>query len=204
MKKCLVILLLVIAGSLYAQEQETLLSGDVHLSGFGGPVVKFTSINKEFAVMVGGYGGLLINHSFLIGLGGYGLVNNLEPNQTAIDYFGIVRKSRIEFGYGGGVLEYIGNPGRIVHYTVTALIGAGGVTYRERYDHDFDFGQYDANTETVFASELSAAVELNITTFFRMDVGAGYRFISGVNLVGLKNEDLSGPSANITFKFGAF
>jgi hypothetical protein len=51
---------------------ETLFSGNVEHGGFGGPVVKFTQIKDEFGVLVGGRGGWIINHSFVLGAGGYG------------------------------------------------------------------------------------------------------------------------------------
>jgi hypothetical protein len=38
----------------------------------------------------------------------------------------------------------------------------------------------------------------------RMNVGLSYRFISGVRFENYKNSDLSGPSINLTFKFGKF
>ncbi|NIN69246.1 MAG: hypothetical protein GTO63_32105, partial [Anaerolineae bacterium] len=57
-----------------AQEPETLIEGDVRHGGFGGPVVKFTEVNNEFGVLVGGRGGWIINDSFVLGAGGYGLV----------------------------------------------------------------------------------------------------------------------------------
>jgi len=37
-----------------------------------------------------------------------------------------------------------------------------------------------------------------------MDVGAGYRFVSGVESYDLTDSDIGGPSLNVTFKFGRF
>jgi len=70
------LLLLFIAGIARAQEEETLLGGGFESGGYGGPVVKFTNVKGEFAVMAGGYGGWLINHSLMLGGGGYGLVTH--------------------------------------------------------------------------------------------------------------------------------
>lgn len=183
---------------LFAQE-ETLISGEVSHGGFGGPVVKFTQINGEFGVLVGGRGGWIINHTFVLGGGGYGLVNNIDAN--------VILQSQvplINFGYGGFEMEYIFHSDKILHFSFYTLIGAGTVTYRDRFNwNDFDF-DFDYSNNTFFVIEPAANIELNVTDFFRINAGVGYRFISGIDFDNLDNSDFSGPSANITFKFGKF
>ena len=76
MKKVIFVFIL-LTGMTFSQE-ETLLSGKLQSGGFGAPTVKFTLIDGLGAVLVGGYGGWLINHSFLIGVGGYGLANAIS------------------------------------------------------------------------------------------------------------------------------
>jgi len=207
MKK-LFLILMIVSASMFAQE-ETLLAGEVEHGGFGGPVVKFTSVKNEFGVLVGGYGGWLVNHTFMIGLGGYGLANKIKgapEAQQAYQNF-LDRPVNIEFGYGGVVLEYIHNSNSLVHFAFSALIGAGSVTYNERVDDDWDWGNnhsYGRPNDEFFVAEPEIKAELNVASFFRINVGGSYRFVSGVNIIGLKNSDLSGPSANITFKFGKF
>ncbi len=207
MKKLFLILMLV-SVSMFAQE-ETLLSGEIEHGGFGGPVVKMTSVKKEFGVLVGGYGGWLINHTFMIGGGGYGLVNKIKGDQSAQNAYQVYtdRPVNIEFGYGGVVFEYIHNSNSLIHFAFSTLIGAGGVTYNERDYDDWDWDDHhndERPNDAFFVAEPEIKAELNVASFFRINVGGSYRFISGVNLVGLKNSDLSGPSANITFKFGKF
>ena len=53
-----------------AQNAQTLMGSDIRHGGFGGPVVKFTEIDGQFGVLVGGRGGWIINDSFVIGAGG--------------------------------------------------------------------------------------------------------------------------------------
>ena len=45
---------------------------------------------------------------------------------------------------------------------------------------------------------------LNVTSFFRIGIGGGYRLVSGVDLDDLKDSEISGPSAEIVLKFGKF
>ncbi|MBS4000680.1 MAG: hypothetical protein KGZ71_09375, partial [Desulfobulbaceae bacterium] len=58
---------------------ETLFGGDsVTWGGFGAPEFKFSEVNGDFALYIGGRGGVIINNSFIIGLAGYGVVTSHE------------------------------------------------------------------------------------------------------------------------------
>ena len=204
MKTIVFALVFLIVNSACAQE-ETLLSGNIENGGFGAPVLKFSPVKNQFAVWVGGQGGWLINHTFLLGGGGYGLGTTIAPRPEVQEALGTTRPLAIQCGYGGLVMEFIGNSDDLVHYTFTTLVGAGAVRYGERpfSEHSFDYvGQQDP--DVFFVLEPGVNVELNVTTFFRFAVGAGYRYVSGVNLVGLSNSDLSGASVNVALKFGKF
>ena len=197
-------LFLFAASTTLAQEEETLLGGGLESGGYGAPVVKFTTIKGEFGVMVGGYGGWLINHVFMIGGGGFGLVTSHAP-ESAGSFYGIPLDGRMEFGYGGGILEYIFSPMSMVHSSVTVLVGAGSVSYgMHGYDSWDMWNGYTQQRDQVFVLEPSLNVELNVTSFFRVNAGASYRYVSGVSMYGLKNADLSGASINVALKFGAF
>lgn len=206
MKKLFVILgIMLLSVSVFAQEEETLLEGKIDHGGFGGPMVKFSTIKNDFALLVGGYGGWLINHTFLIGGGGYGLSTRINASPSAQNKYGEGEQLKLMFGYGGGVLEYVNRSNRLIHYSVSTLIGAGGVTYTERNQYNYDDGnEHKGPTDAVFVLEPAANIELNVASFFRINAGASYRMVSGVNLEGLKNSDLSGPSMNLALKFGVF
>jgi hypothetical protein len=207
-KLAIAISFLILSFQLYAQDQ-TLINGQLESGGFGSPVVKFSNINSKPAIFVGGYGGWLINHTFLIGGGGYGLVNSLNASQTARDYYGYNSDLKILMGYCGLVLECIGDNESLIHYTVSTLIGAGGVTYRYPYNQYLNslFNHNNINIfnlSAFFVFEPTLNVELNVAKFFRITAGAGYRFISGTDLVGIKDADLAGPSFSLAFIFGIF
>jgi hypothetical protein len=72
MKKYLLIsilLVLVIPFEVIAEEK-TLVGNGFDNGGYGAPVVKFMSLGGEVGVLVGGRGGWIINHTFVIGGGG--------------------------------------------------------------------------------------------------------------------------------------
>ena len=173
---------------------EALFSGPLRSSGYGAVSTKFTPIQGQFGTMIGGYGGWFINKTLLIGGGGYGLTTNLTtPSRIG---------ENISFGYGGIVLEYVGASDKVFHYAVQTMVGWGGVGfYRPR---DFSSLTSRSNVSPVLVIEPSLMAELNITNFLRLALGGGYRFVTGVDISGLTNADVSGVALSLNFKFGGF
>ncbi len=181
--------------TLAAQNDETLISGKIESGGFGALVWKLTEINGETAIMGGGRGGWIINHTFVVGAGGYGLVNNIKPQGISSE-----KDLLLEMGYGGLEFEYIANSKKLIHYSIYTLIGGGNVRYRER-DRSFEEAYV---SDGFFVAEPGVSFELNVTKPFRVCLGTSYRYINGVNLEGTSNSELQGLSANLTLKFGKF
>lgn len=181
--------------------QETLTNNFVitHSGGYGGPVVKFTGINGEFATLIGGYGGWFVNKQFMIGGGGYGLLgDNIRVNDNdKVDTGQPNRDMHYDVAYGGLMLEYTMNSDRLVHYTFNTLIGGGEVS--QELDNNSEF----ANSR-FFVFEPAANVEVNVTDFFRVGAGASLRLVAGTNTPGISNGDLTALAGVLTFKFGYF
>src|SRR5690554_2671418 len=193
----LITLLLCLVSSLtLSADDQVLLSGDIDHGGFGGPVIKGTSIKGETSFFLGGCGGWLINRTFLVGGGLYSLMNDVEAPVKGADgetlYY--------EFGYGGLLLEYINNSHNLTHFTFSTLLGVGDVTYYDGNGHkDPKYG-----SDTVFVVEPGVNLELNVSPSFRIDLGASYRYVDGVKIQGTSARDLSGATVNLILKFGGF
>jgi len=175
------------------KEDETLISRKTTIGWFFGPAVKFSEINDEFAVLTGGHAGLIINRTFIIGISGYGLVNEIAV--------GAPGNRLLDFGYGGLFLGYVNRSHKIVHLSIHSLIGGGGLCYRTYF---YDDWYEDWHDDAIFVLEPGVDLMLNVTRHFRIGLGGSYRFVSGVDFDGLSNDDLSGPSASLTFKLGKF
>jgi hypothetical protein len=106
--------------SISAQEQTLVRINEIEHGGFGAVVTKFARINNEFGILVGGRGGWIIDHTFVLGAGGYGLANQIKGN---IPVDGL--KRNLAFGYGGIEMEYILHSDALLHLTIYSLIGAG-------------------------------------------------------------------------------
>jgi len=198
MKKMMVLAALVMmsAAPLVAQEK-TLFDGSIESGGFGGPALKVTRINDQVGLMAGGGGAWVVNHGLILGGAGYGLANDLNTKGFGPD------TSRIDVGYGGGIIGYQIASDELVHVGLQTLIGAGGVDYRRRYDNDLNRNSFE-NYDGFFVVEPGVTGELNISKNVRLNVEASWRFINGVELPGVTDAGLSGPSATVMLRFGSF
>jgi len=175
------------------QQPEVLLGDPIVHGGYGGPRVAFGRVAAREAVIVGGEGGWIVNHRFILGGAGYGLVTN----QPAPGVYSATED--LTMGYGGCLIGYTLMPQRLVHATFTALIGAGGLGTKGRmHGGNSDLG------DTFFVLEPTATVELNVARHFRVGVAASYRWVRGVETEGMKNGDLSGLFGSMVLKFGKF
>jgi hypothetical protein len=100
--------------------------------------------------------------------------------------------------YGGFEMEYIHKSDKLTHWTVHTLIGGGTARLRV---HD---PRSTLESGRFYIVEPSLNVDVNITTWFRIGVGGGYRIVFGLDLEEVTSSDLCGPSGLIIFKFGSF
>lgn len=178
--------------STYRNDDEisTLLGGDVSYGGFGGFMMDYSTIGNEFVFSNGGGGGVLLNRKFFIGGFGLSSVNNIST--TIADY------DRLEMEYGGMWLGYYFFPEKAVHIGLDAKVGWGSITYREN-------GFFSSRiSDGVYVVNPGVNVGLNVTKWFKMNVGGGYRLVSGTAPGYLGSNKLSQPNVNLSLTFGWF
>jgi len=164
--------------------QETSASGgDRDRGGFGAPVIKYTSINGQGAVMFGGRGGWIINHSLALGGGGYALSSEVDAPEGVQPWVG--GPQNVDFVYGGFEIEYIFNPLSPAHFSISALAGGGATRYLK--DDPASKGK-DQMGETGFMWILEPGVnaELIVMRWLRLSAGMSYRLVTGLRQEGLK------------------
>lgn len=224
MKKLVLMLMMIAlcAGFLSAQDEKKdekdevksfLGGGKIKSSGYGAANIKFTNINSEFAVLMGGRGVWTINKSFGIGLAGFGLVTQHKVDYKTNSLEQI--NSSVFLGYGGLFLEYIIEPREYVHFSANTILGFGGSGLSSGLDSADKNNNFVDNTpwKAHFIVEPSLAVEFNITKFFRVTFEGGYRLVTDIrksdlwdNTTDLKNKDikLNGFTGGMTLQFGIF
>jgi hypothetical protein len=148
------------------------------------PDIRVTDINHQTGVLVGAYGGWVIDNTLLIGGGGYGLTN-----------------TNTGMGYGGFVIGLMQHTDRPIGFGARALFGFGEGTVTAPYttvlyppppvptpfSHSVNPPQGQTVTylasyhEHFFITDPSADVIIRLGPKVRIDAGIGYRLIAGYN-----------------------
>ena len=169
-------------------------------SGYGAISTKYSRFNGEDAIVTGAYGGWLINHKLMLGAGGYALV-------THHDGYGASEaniQNKYVMGYGGFVAEYTFLEKKRIHASANVLLGFGAIA-TGHVPSGSSFEDFESHDESGFlVAEPSVSIETDVTKWFRVGVGAGYRLIGSGEMTGITNREMSGATANVTLKFGVF
>ena len=188
------------------QVQTLFKSGRRASGGYGAITNKFTTINGEFANLVGVYGGWYVNHSLLLGVGAAALTNDIRvPLAHSTDP---LRNMSYMYGQVGMVTEYVIASEKTFHVSFSLFSGAGFTVQYEREDwqeddHEFDWDENN-DENCFFVAEPGVQLEVNVFKWMRFCPGVSYRAAFGSEGRGLSDNDLSDISYNATLKFGKF
>ena len=185
-------------------EIKSLLSKSNDIQGFGGFDVKITDILDERSVLIGGYGGVLINRSYLLGVGAYGLVarpsfDGLVPGSSD------TTRLRLYGGYGGLLVGGTLFAKEIIHVSLPVFLGVGNL---EVSDDDFFQGigdtSFTVENSVFFVLEPGLQLEFNITQYLRIAGGASYRWVQGLELLNVEDSQLTGVTGILSVRIGRF
>lgn len=181
------------------EEIKSLFSKENEIKGFGGLDINVTDIYKERSLLLGAYGGAIINRHVMFGLAGYGISTENQFRGTAGNML------NIEGGYGGLYLGGILFPNEVVHLTVPVLFGAGAlhIVDKQYFPTSFD-KEYVLESTAFFVVKHSVQVEVNITQFMRIGVGATYRLVRGSDLRNISDDELTSWGGTFSIRVGRF
>lgn len=192
----IVAMLLLFAGGAAAQYQSPRESAKGR-SYFGAPVLKFTAIRDQGAVMFGGRGGWNITSSLMLGGGAYGTMTEVDAREGGVP--GALGPLDVKFESFGLDLEYAVHPTAPTHLTATSFIGGAAARYAQDKT-DEQWGE----TDFMLLLEPSLGVEQRVTDSLHLNLAVSYRLVSGVEQAGLKGGDLQGVAAALAVKIGQF
>ena len=195
----LILLLLSLATPLKAQEANNPLRGRDFLigevesvSGFGGPLIEFSTIDEKFVVSFGGGGAVLINQELFFGAYGLSLSNTRSRVST------VGERNRLKLNHGGLWMGYILDSDYLLHWVFSSRLGWGKFSMEENGTGNELF------SDNVFVFEPEAYLEANINYWMKIKAGIGLRIAAGVNNDFYENNDLFSPTGTIGFVFGWF
>lgn len=185
MKKLMFCLLLVgISTAVWAQKDETFFNKNgLRLTGaWGGWNNGITSFQDDYAVLVGGFGGLEFGKNLFVGYAGYHTSEEVR--------FNIDNPDNLDLNYSGLMVGYAPKAYKVVHPTFELLIGGGSVELEQE------------GKDNIFVIQPAVGVEFNIARWFRLGINGGYRIVNETDLVGVADQDLSQLYGELRFKFG--
>lgn len=185
------------------REIKSLLNKDNDLNGFGGVDLKVTDIKNSRTLMMGGYGGVLVNHNYQLGIAAYGLLTAPDFEGQLMD--GSPKDLELFGGYAGMVIGGMLFSKELVHVNFPILFGAGHIQVS---DPNFFAGNPDSDftieQSAFFVIEPTAQLEFNLTRSFRLAVGASYRWVEGLDLANVTDDELIGWSGVVSLRFGRY
>lgn len=168
--------------------------------GYGAAEIRYSQLNHQDVMVIGGRGGWIINNTFVIGGAGYGTTRGGRDNNS-ISGFDVADQAKeskeMTFGYGGVLLEYWHGSDRLINYSVSNLLGAGGLGFEDKITKE-------TKSYSMFIDEIEASLVVNWADHFRTNFGVGYRFVGGAKHFDISANDLSGFFAGVGFSFGKF
>lgn len=191
----IVTVLLLCAGDAAAQQP----SPDEGSGGgrFGAPVLKYTTIGGQGALMFGGRAGWNVSPTLVLGVGAYGTMTEVDAPEWALPGAPTPLDVKLEtFGFD---VEYAPHPEAPTHLTFTAFLGGAA-------NHYYKDGTNDQHGETDFmlVVEPSVGVEQRVTDWLHLNLSASYRVLGGVEQTGLEPGDFQVASAALAVKLGRF
>ncbi len=184
------------------QKKQVILNPDkIEHGGYLAVVDQLSRINGNFANLTGGKITWIINHSLSLGAEGYGLTYPTDREKfTGKTYDGTDK--RINFGFGGGVIEYFFWPDSIITLSPGIMAGGGGV---EWYNPEIETGDENKSaTDSFFVLMPELNVYLNVTEYIRIGAGVSYRYVKGIDQVEFSDKDVNGFSFSLIVAAGFF
>lgn len=164
---------------------------------FGAPVLKYTAIRGQGAVMLGGRGGWNVSPSLVLGFGAYGTMTEVDAAPGVVPEVSYPLDVKLEtFGFD---VEYAVHPAAPLHLTLGAFLGGGANHY-----YKDGTNEQEGETDFMLVLEPSVGVERELTGWLHLNLAASYRLVGGVEQAGLEAGDLMGPSAALAAKIGRF
>ncbi len=207
MKNLIFAALLLMNAQLFAQQNEStnaVPGSRLKSTGYGVLTTQYSRFNDQSAMFAGAYGGWMINHKLMIGLGGYGLVTHHNGIGKNVETNG---QNAWKMGYGGLVLEYSFFETRKIFFTINTLVGGGIIKNgngRGTVTQNGSDELKDIDASGFYVIQPSVNLEMAVTNWFHIGAGVGYRYIAGADQTGITNSKMSARTANLSFKFGAF
>ena len=181
---------------------ETLSGENSHSGGYGALFFKGSTFKNKSIMIMGIRGAWVVNRAIGLGIDLNGLLpvsmyDDVDPAGT--------NDAILLGGYGGLLLEPVVWSRKVVHVTFPLSMGAGWLGYVEDWEDEYYYGGGDLLDDDVFwYIEPGINAEVNVTNYFRIDVGISKRFTQDLSLYNTPSDAFDKLNYSLTLKFGGF
>jgi hypothetical protein len=162
------------------------------LGFFLAPMLGFTKMDDASTMLLHVRGGLNVKDKWSVG--GYfsTSVNEIKPKSE------VLPNLYMDYRSFGGFVEYTLMSKKLIHLSFPIFIGYSEI------EMDNEFGSARLGEANFIQIEPSAMLEMNLHKHVRFNVGAGYRIAGNLSYRNISQQDVSGMTGYIGFKFGLF
>ena len=169
---------------------------ELESGAFAAPVLKYTKLVNQSALIIGGKIGWIINKRIVLGAGYYALSSNVKSSEFNSEYN---KNLMLRFNYGGIELEYLLLKDTKYNLSLDMLFAGGGL----------DFYLADVNKKFSYRNLLVWEPEINfemeLFDWLHADAGVSYRMISSyIEVYNMTRNDLQGLNFLLILKFGKY
>jgi hypothetical protein len=201
MKIKLIIILSAVVLNITAQTNETVKTvfgnGKLHIGYFINPFCQFGNFAGANAVIPGVGVGVILNNKYSLNLLYKLTVTENTPSGEANQLY-------LHGQWFGLKAEYSLKPKGVVHLNFPLEIGTGEI--------ELDLKDSYENEQIIIPSgdawfaylEPGVAVEINLQKFIKLNLSAGYRFVSNVSFRNISEKELRGFTFTTGLKIGLF
>jgi hypothetical protein len=208
MKKLMWILLPFLLGTpVWAQtksstEIKSLLGQNTRYGYYGALQANYSKVAKQDALSLGGRVGIILDESLGLGIGGTMVTNSV--NNSGFLYTD--KLSRMDATYGGVYIEPMLGTKSLVHVSFPMLIGGGSAHHFYSQNDNFapDARISILDSDNYLVAEPGFNLEVNLTSFMAVGIGATYRYTVGFSISGVSNHALDGITGGMTVKIEKF
>jgi len=163
---------------------------------FAAPVLKYTRLVNQPALIIGVKGCWIISKQLVLGAGYYALTSDVKSN-----YFDTQNNQDVllNFNYGGLEFEYLLFNDPLFNLSLGMLTAGGGIEYYVPNRSK----NYPYTNLLVWEPQIN--FEVKIFEWLHADTGLSYRIISDIyRLFNVTKNDMQGINILLTFKIGEY
>lgn len=161
---------------------------------FLGLTGKAASMIDKWGIEFGLRMGYTLTNNLSIGAGYYSVISHNVYIKTLQSNTG---RPFLRLTYGGPEIEYYFHFSEELNISAIGILALGNINYSETANVDLPS---ELGSNWIFLAEPSIGINYNLFTGIWVSLHGGYRIASGVDFVGLKNSDLSGPVIQLTLR----